>query len=162
MIRADGALLVGRACETLVGPIDRSAVAQRVEVRIVPLSEDEQRILSDIETHLYETDPQLAREVAQTTIYSHAFRNIKWATVGFVMGVVLMVWLLSTSYLLSFAGFLLMLVSLLFLEHNARRLGRAGLEQMTQTMRGGGFKDVLGGAGARMRDRFGRDDTVEE
>ena len=128
----------------------------------MPLSEDEQRILSDIETHLYETDPQLAREVAQTTIYSHAFRNIKWATLGFAVGVVVMIWLLSTSYLLSFSGFLLMLVSLLFLEHNTRRLGRAGLEQMTQTMRSGGFKDVLGGTGARMRERFGRDDTVGE
>jgi hypothetical protein len=43
----------------------------------VPLSEDEQRILSEIEEQLYESDPALAREVSQTTIYSHAFRNLK-------------------------------------------------------------------------------------
>ena len=43
----------------------------------MPLSEDEQRILSEIEDHLYESDPSLAREVAQTTIYTHAFRNLK-------------------------------------------------------------------------------------
>ena len=121
----------------------------------MPLSEDEQRILSEIESHLYESDPRLAREVAETTVYRHAFRNIKWASLGFMAGVVLMVLLLSTSYLLSFGGFLLMLVSLLFLEHNARKLGKAGLNQMTETMRSGGLRDVMGGAGAKMRDRFG-------
>ena len=34
----------------------------------VPLSEDEQRILSEIEDHLYESDPTLAREVAQLSL----------------------------------------------------------------------------------------------
>ena len=43
----------------------------------MPLSEDEQRILQQIEAQLYESDPALAREVATTTLYSHAFRNIK-------------------------------------------------------------------------------------
>lgn len=128
----------------------------------MPLSEDEQRILSEIEQQLYKSDPELAREVSETTIYRHAFRNMKWAALGFVAGVVLMIALLSKSYLLSFAGFLLMLVSLLYFEHNARRLGRAGLEQMTKAMRGGdGIRDVMGGAGERMRERFKRDRTEE-
>ena len=123
----------------------------------MPLSEDEQRILSEIESHLYESDPELAREVAETTVYTHAFRSIKWAALGLLVGIVIMVWLLSVSYLLSFAGFLVMLVSLLFLERNARRVGRAGLGQMTQSTPGGGFRDVVGGAGSRMRERFDRD-----
>ena len=122
----------------------------------MPLSEDEQRILSEIEDHLYESDPALAREVAQTTIYTHAFRNLKWATAGFVLGVALMVMLLSTSFILAFGGFLLMLASLLWFENNARKLGRAGLEQMTQNFRGGGLRDAMGGAGNRMRERFNR------
>ena len=62
----------------------------------MPLSEDEQRILTEIENHLYESDPALVREVSETTVYTHAFRNLKWATAGFVLGVVLMVALLST------------------------------------------------------------------
>lgn len=123
----------------------------------MPLSEDEQRILSEIEQQLYKTDPALAREVAETTIYRHAFRNMKWGALGFAGGVLLMIVLLSTSYLLSFAGFLLMLVSLLYFEHNARRLGRAGLEHVTQTMRSEGLRDVMGGAGEKMRERFKRD-----
>ena len=123
----------------------------------MPLSEDEQRILSEIEQQLYKTDPALAREVSETTIYRHAFRNMKWAALGFVSGVILMILLLSTSYLLSFGGFLLMLVSLLYFEHNARRLGRAGLEHVTQTMRSEGLRDVMSGAGEKMRERFKRD-----
>ena len=51
----------------------------------MPLSEDEQRILTEIEDHLYESDTALAREVAQTTIYTHAFRNLKWAALLFVL-----------------------------------------------------------------------------
>ena len=127
----------------------------------MPLSEDEQRILSEIEDHLYESDPALAREVAQTTIYTHAFRNLKWAFLGFVLGAVLMVVLLSTSFILAFGGFLLMLASLLWFENNARKLGRAGLEPMTQNFRGGGFGDALGGAGSRMRERFQRPEDLD-
>ena len=123
----------------------------------MPLSEDEQRILSEIESHLYESDPELAREVAETTVYTHAFRNIKWAALGLLAGAVLMIWLLSVSFFLSFGGFLVMLLSLLFLERNARRVGKAGLGQMTQAMRGGGLRNVVGGAGSRMRERFDRD-----
>lgn len=127
----------------------------------MPLSEDEQRILSEIEDHLYESDPALAREVAQTTIYTHAFRNLKWATLGFVVGTFLMVVLLSSSFILAFGGFLLMLASLLWFERNARRLGRAGLEQMTENLRGGGLRDVMGGAGSKMRERFQRPEDFE-
>ncbi len=128
----------------------------------MPLSEDEQRILHEIESHLYESDPGLAREVAETTVYSHAFRNIKWATLGLVVGVALMIATLSMSFLLSFCGFLVMLASLLFIERNARRAGKAGWGEMSQSMRSRGLRGMMGGAGSRMRDRFernGRSDT---
>lgn len=122
----------------------------------VPLSDDEQRILTDIEDHLHESDPALARAVAQTTIYTQAFRNLKLSAVLFAVGVVLMVALLSISFLFAFGGFLVMLGSLLWFETNARKLGRAGLEQMTETFRGGGLGNVIGDAGSRMRERFQR------
>ena len=129
----------------------------------VPLSEDEQRILSEIEDHLYESDPTLAREVAQTTIYTHAFRNLKRATVGFIAGTVAMVALLSVSFVFSFVGVLIMLFSLLWGFDNLHKLGRAGLEQMTSGMRGSaGLKDAVGGASAKMRDRFNRPEGDEQ
>jgi len=128
----------------------------------VPLSEDEQRILTDIEQHLYESDPKLVHEVSKTTVYTHAFRNMKWASLGFVAGVILMIALLPVNYVLAFGGFLLMLASVLMFERNARRLGKVGLDQMTRSMRGGTIKDAMGGAGARMRDRFNRPDERNE
>ncbi|HSL58813.1 MAG TPA: DUF3040 domain-containing protein [Acidimicrobiales bacterium] len=124
----------------------------------MPLSEDEQRILQQIEAQLYETDPALAREVASTTLYSHAFRNLKLAAAAFIVGVVFMIATLSTSYLVAFGGFLVMLASALWFERNARKLGRAGLEQMTQSMKAAGLRDSFGNTGQRMRDRFKRDE----
>ena len=129
----------------------------------MPLSEDEQRILSEIEDHLYESDPALAREVAQTTIYSHAFRRLKLAAVGFLAGTVAMVGLLPVSFLLSFVGVLGMLFSLLWLVENLRVLGRAGLTEMTSGSRVG-VPSAFGQVGNRMRQRFqaDRDDDGRE
>jgi hypothetical protein len=98
----------------------------------VPLSEDEQRILSEIEQQLYQSDPALARDIADTTVYTHAYRNLKWSLFGFVVGLVGLVLALSTSFFLAFGGFLIMLVCALAVERNLRRLGRAGLQQVTQ------------------------------
>lgn len=124
----------------------------------MPLSEDEQRILHEIEEKLTQSDPGLAREVGSTTIYSHAFRNLKWAGVLFLVGVVAMIALLSMSYLLAFCGFLVMLGAALFFEHNARKLGRVGLQQMTQSMRSSGLRDYFGSTSQRMRERFRREE----
>src|SRR5215208_112392 len=124
----------------------------------VPLSEDEQRILLEIEQRLTEEDPDLVREVASTTVYTHALRNLKLATALFVVGVVAMVWLLGTHAVLSFGGFLVMLLAALIFERNARRLGKAGMQQITQNFRGGSVRDYFGAQGQRMRDRMRRDD----
>jgi hypothetical protein len=127
------------------------------ETRGVPLSEDEQRILSEIEQQLYASDPMLAREVGSTTIYRHAGRNLKWAGLGFVAGMVLMV-LTVTSVLVAFTGFLIMLGSAIFFERNLRKMGRAGWRQWTETMRTAGVRDRVGSVGDRMRERFKRDE----
>ena len=72
---------------------------------------------------------------------------MKWSVVGLVAGAVFLVASLSTSYLLSFAGFLVMLACALVFERNLRKLGRAGLDQLTRTVRANGLRDALGGAG---------------
>lgn len=125
----------------------------------MPLSEDEQRILSEIEQHLYASDPQLVREVSQTTVYRHAGRNLKWAALGFVVGLVFMVLTFTTSIVLAFAGFLGMLASAIFFERNLRKMGRAGWHQWTETMRASGVRERFGAVGDRVRDRFKRDDS---
>ena len=122
----------------------------------MPLSEDEQRILSEIEQQLYQSDPALARDIADTTVYTHAYRNLKWSLLGFVVGLAVLILTLGTSYLLAFGGFLIMLVSALAVERNARRLGRAGMQQMTQSMKAAGLRDALGNTGSRLKDRLKR------
>jgi hypothetical protein len=123
----------------------------------MPLSEDEQRILHQIEQQFYESDPDFAYSVSQTTLYRHAFRNIKWAALGLVAGLVFLLLTLQIHVLLAFVGFLIMLGSALVIERNARAMGRAGLGHVTSTMRSARLGERLGGAGERMRNRFRRD-----
>ena len=127
----------------------------------MPLSEDEERILQEIAQRFYEDDPTFAREVSETTLYRHTVRRMKWSIVGLVAGAVFLVASLSTSYQLSFAGFLLMLVCALVFERNLRKLGRAGLDQLSRTVRANGLREALGGAGRRVRERFKRDDETD-
>ena len=51
---------------------------------------------------------------------------------------------LGELYLLAFGGFLVMLVSALTFERNPRKLGKAGLEQITQSMQAAGLRDAFG------------------
>jgi hypothetical protein len=126
----------------------------------VPLSEDEQRILHQIEQQFYETDPALARAVGSTSLYRHAFRQIKYATFLFLLGVGILVYaLVATLFLgIAFVGFLVMFGSVLWFEHNARKLGRAGLQQVTSSMRAAGLRDAFGSTRSRMRERFKKDE----
>ena len=110
----------------------------------MPLSEDEERILSEIAQQFYADDPEFAREVGETTLYTHTVRRMKWSGLGFV---------------LAFGGFLLMLGCDLYFERNLRKLGKAGLDQITTSMRAAGLRDALGGAKGKMRDRFKRPGT---
>jgi Protein of unknown function (DUF3040) len=124
----------------------------------MPLSEDEQRILREIEENLSATDPKLVQQVSDTTLYRHSARVIKWAIVGFVAGLLLMVFTFTTTLLLGVVGFLVMLGCALAIEHNVRKLGRAGMESLTGSMRSGALKNLLGNASSRWRERWGRDD----
>ncbi len=122
----------------------------------MPLSEDEQRILHQIEQQFYDSDPDFARGVSQTTLYRHAFRNIKWASLGLVAGLAFLLATLTVNVIVSFLGFLGMLAAAFIIERNARKLGKAGWQQMTMTMRGGRLRESLGGTGDKMRNRFRR------
>jgi len=126
-------------------------------IALVPLNEDEQRILEEIEQHLYASDPQLARQ-ASTSVYRHAGRNLKWAALAFVAGLAFMVVTFAGSTLLGIVGFLVMLAAALAFERNLRRMGKAGWRQWTDSMRAAGVKDAFGSAQQRVRDRFKRDE----
>ncbi len=122
----------------------------------MPLSEDEQRILSEIEEQLYETDPALAREVGRTTVFTHPARNLRLAILGCVGGLVFMVLTLSTSYWLSFLGFLVMLAASLWAWSSLRKLGRFGLQQISDSINRGDVSDFLRSPGRRFVHRLRR------
>ena len=125
----------------------------------MPLSEDEQRILHEIERSFYENDPAFARGVSQTTLYRHAGRNLKYAAAGFVVGMVVLVVSFASSLVLGMVGFLAMLGSAFVFERNLRKMGRAGWQQMTQSMRDKGIGDAMNNTRSRLRDRFRKDDS---
>ena len=140
-------------------PVRGGRVGRIAPEGYVPLSEHEQRILSEIESQLYASDPQLAKEVGSTTIYRHAGRNLKWAALGFIAGLAFMVGALTVStFVVAFAGFLAMLASALWFERNLRKMGRAGWQQWTESMRAAGVRDSFGSAGKRMKERFKREE----
>ena len=123
----------------------------------MPLSEDEQKILNQIESQLYESDPRLAKEVETTTVYTGHLRMLRWAALGFVAGIALMVFALSVHVLLSATGFIIMLVAALVFEHNFRQLGKTGLQQRSQRKRSGDLWAAFGANSQKMRDRFQKD-----
>ena len=101
----------------------------------MPLSDNEQNILDEIERHLHQTDPELVREVGETTVYGHALSSLRWSGVGIVAGLIIMLGTLQIHFLLAFGGFLLMLASGMGLERNFRMMGRAGLHQVSTKIR---------------------------
>jgi hypothetical protein len=123
----------------------------------MPLSEDEQRILDQIEAQFYANDPQLAQQVSETTLYRHASRNIKWAAVGFLLGFVLLL-TFTSSLFTGLLGFLAMLGCAFVVVSNARKMGKAGLESITASMKGKRLKSLFGDAGKNLRKPFRKDD----
>ena len=56
----------------------------------MPLSDHEQRILEEIERRLAEEDPRLAEQVSNTSLYTHLARRIRWASLTFLVGFVML------------------------------------------------------------------------
>ena len=130
----------------------------------MPLSEDEQRILREIEQQFYDTDPAFARGVGTTSLYRHGLRRMKLAVLLFVIGLGVLVYALVLGNFV--AAFLLgaipMFAAMLVFEANLRTLGRAGIQQVTNSARAASIRDALGNAGKKARGRMRRDDEADE
>lgn len=136
-----------------------SRIEWRRRVPELPLSEEEQRILHEIERSFYEHDPAFAKGVSETSLYRHAGRNCKWAALGLFAGLVILLASFASNRYLGFVGFLLMLGSALVFEANLRKMGRAGWRDVSRTVREHGFPSVLGDTRQRLRNRFKKDDS---
>jgi hypothetical protein len=103
------------------------AVQVDEKVKPVPLSEDEQRILKQIEEQFYEHDPAFAEKVSAPGLYRPAFRKARWSVLGLVGSLVALVLTLQVHFLLAFVCFAAMLVFAFFIEDSLRKVSRAGL-----------------------------------
>lgn len=117
----------------------------------MPLSEDEQRILQEIEQQFYADDPQLAGDISRHSLYVESVRQMKRAALVFLVGLVVLVVTLATAapFLAAFGGFLVMLAAALWFERRLRRLGKAGMDQLADSLRIRGMRDYLGLQGER-------------
>ena len=119
----------------------------------MPLSEEEQRILHQIEQQFYESDPQFAQSVRQTSLYRHAFRRLQFAVFGLVGGLAFLVAALQVHVALAFVGFVVMLACAFAIDKYLRAMGRAGIQQVSSSLRAGQITGALG----EMRGRFRRE-----
>ena len=86
----------------------------------MPLNEDEQRILEEIERQFYEEDPKLARSVAGASLRSRLQPYRRFAVAGFVVGLVVMLVSFTSSVWIAALGFILMLASAAWLAMSFR------------------------------------------
>ncbi len=114
----------------------------------MPLSEHEQNILDEIERKLAEEDPRLAEQVSRTSLYTHLARRIRWATLAFLAGF-LMLMAFSVSLGVAAAGFCVMLLSSLLVYHYLKQLGK---DQVRAIQRSGRYS--LASILARLSERF--------
>lgn len=90
----------------------------------MPLSEDEQRILRQIEQQL-EQDPTFAQRG-----YRVSRRRAIVLAFGLLVGLVITIGGLAVSFVVAFAGFVLVLIMAIMLESEVRLLGRERLGQL--------------------------------
>jgi hypothetical protein len=123
----------------------------------VPLSEEEQRILHEMEQKLFEHErgfPGRAQPKAPRTLAS---RSMRWSAVVFVIGFAVLLVSFRSSILIGTFGFLLMLAAALLFERNARQVFGRGDVSPRPRARPRPFSEEFSMIGRRLRSRFGRE-----
>lgn len=103
----------------------------------MPLSEDEQRILDKIEEELSRDDPDLVRQVEESSVFRNSARALAKALLGAVAGIgFILAGLITGALVLSVAGFLICVVTVLAGVDEAGRIGRAARQSIHLKMKG--------------------------
>jgi len=92
----------------------------------VPLSEHEQRLLDQIEQALYAEDPKWANTVRISDPRSHYKRRLVKASIGFALGVVLLMVGVVVDPVLGVGGFVVMLAACLWGLSSWKRMNGFG------------------------------------
>lgn len=91
----------------------------------MPLSEHEERALQEIARHLSEEDPKFVATVSNQSPVKVHLRRLRWAAVGFVAGLVLLLGL-TFNLVFGLVGFGLMLASVVTAVGAIRNLSGGG------------------------------------
>jgi len=105
---------------------------QSVRSSPMPLSEDEQRILRQIEEQL-QRDPSFGRDIKPRQVGSR--RAVIISSVSTVLCLVLTVVLLGVSPYLSFVAFIGAIAALVIAERHVAAIGEAGLNHLSDSVR---------------------------
>jgi len=124
----------------------------------VPLNEDEQRILAEIERQFHADDPESARRISSTTLRHYLVRNCVWALAGLVIGLVILLFAFSSNWILGVFGFLVMVFSAVALVQNLRKMSRLGVEHVTRSMGAHNLGQAVDDATRRLRRRLRGDE----
>ncbi|HEV3131386.1 MAG TPA: DUF3040 domain-containing protein [Acidimicrobiales bacterium] len=124
----------------------------------MPLSEHEQRILHELEQSLYHEDPEFAERVRSETVYRHAGRYCIWSALVFVAALVFMILTFSRSVVLGFIGVVVMFLSGVVFANNARRMGKAGIDDISRSLHSRNLSNAAHDPRDWIRGRFHRDD----
>lgn len=120
----------------------------------MPLSEEEQRILHEMEEKLYEHDRAFADRVSTKSQRRPHGRSGRGWVVAFVLGFVLLLVSFGSSVLLGSLGFLIMLVATLAFVNRARSSDSPGFARLFGSRRAG-VGDEWSEMRRRLRSRFG-------
>ena len=123
----------------------------------MPLSEHEQRILHELEQSLYSQDPEFAERVRTETVYRHAGRHCIWSAGAFVASLAFMILTFASSVALGFIGVVAMFASGIVFVNNARRLGKAGIDDISRSIQNRGPRPPIHDPRDWIRERFNRD-----
>ncbi|MDA8295076.1 MAG: DUF3040 domain-containing protein [Actinomycetota bacterium] len=117
----------------------------------MPLSEEEQRILQELEQKLYEQDRAFVDRVRAESPGSMARRSLRWAGGAFIVGFAVVLVSFRSSLLLGTFGFLVMLFAALLFERSARVAYRAEPTRQHGEARGARRRGDLANALQRIR-----------
>jgi hypothetical protein len=118
----------------------------------MPLSDEEQKILHEMEEKLYKHDRAFADRVS-TESPRHAQRHtIRGAVVAFIVGFVILIALFRSSVLLGSLGFLIMLVATVVFVHEATMPAAPAGASAAKT--GAGVSEEWAEMRRRLRSRF--------
>lgn len=123
----------------------------------MPLSENEQRMLEQMERALYAEDPKFVSSLRVNDLRSHNRRRTLQAVVGFAVGItLLMTGVVSMIWIVGVLGFVLMLASALYAASSWRKVSGSAEPSRSGPATSAKRKPAKRGVTHRFEDRWRR------